>query len=106
MSELLLAWTIATPFCRLPKAALPEAVGADEVAAQLVLRGVLGDQHAVGVIAGDQVALGRRCRRRRLSDRCRRSPPRRSGFPRSKVVTRMPLAALPRATVPVASVPM
>ena len=59
MSELPLALTIATPSRAVAERRIARGVGADEVAAELVLRRLAVDEHAIGVVAGNQVALRR-----------------------------------------------
>ena len=59
ISELSLALTIATPSRLLPRAAFPEAVVPMKLPLSWFERGTAVDEHAVGVVAGDQVALRR-----------------------------------------------
>ena len=96
---------MATPSSRLPRAELPEA----EVPTKLPLKSVRGraavDEHAVGAVAGDQVALRRADEdaRRRIVAAGRLAA---DQVPDAPLVTRMPLLALPSSSVPVTSVPM
>ena len=52
-------FTMATPSSRFPKAESPDAVVPTKFPLNRVLGRVLGDEHAVGTVARDQVTLGR-----------------------------------------------